>query len=153
MSSYKNFTEAMNTKGHSLNMHEQRHGYAKREDGSLLGFAAKKMGTEGKTVTEQYFDNGKNTFISILKTKKPSSVWKPSIDTKQPVYIYTGGEFIDSQSKIKRVKNPKGSGYFQQQMTVNKTVAGVKEEGAYILVSAESCTVNTGCFKLVFGRV
>jgi len=143
----------MKAKNHSLNMHEQRNGYAKREDGSLLGFAAKKLGTEGQTITEQYFTNDKNTFISIVKTKKPFTVWKPSIATKQPVYIYTGGEFIESQTKPKRVKNPNGPGYFHQLATVNKTVAGVKEEGAFVIESAEPCTVNQGCFKVVFARI
>jgi hypothetical protein len=142
MTSYKNFTAAM-LAIHNLKLkaNETRNGYALRADGSLAGFSAKKTGTEGDRVSKQYFtEDGK--FISIIRGKTPAKSWEPTYKTKQPVNILIGGQFVETKTEMKRVKNAKGPGYFHQPVTTSKVLPGVKNAGEFVLASVTKLSAD-----------
>lgn len=151
MASYKTFTSAVSTDhGITLNVHQTRHGYAAREDGSLLAFAAKKVGTIDGHIAEQYFNDDATQFTSVVRAKKPGKGEVLAFETSQPVSIYTGGDFTEETTQVKRVRNPNGPGWFHQPVTTTKTVAGVKFAGEFILSEIQR---GTDSFTLIYSKI
>jgi hypothetical protein len=148
MTAYKNFTAAMATKGFKLKMNEMRNGFCLRGDGTLAGFAAKKTGAEGDRIAEQRFENNGQVFVSVIRAKK--DIWSNTMTAKQPVSIFTGGQFEETVTTIKRVKNKNGPGYFQQPVMSTKIHNGVKEAGEFLL---ESVKQVGDAFELIFKKI
>jgi hypothetical protein len=150
MTSYKNFTTAMASKGFKLKMNEMRNGFCERSDGTLAGFAAKKTGAEGDLIAEQRFESNGQVFVSVIRVKKANPVWTKTIESQSPVYIFTGGQFEETFTTIKRVKNKNGPGYFQQPVMSTKIHNGVKEAGEFLLESVKQVGDS---FELIFKKI